>query len=168
MIVPRAAAREWMRPLRPLSPNIAVLGCVSMLAAMSSAMIYSLLPAFLVRVLGTSIASVGLIEGIAEAASSFIKIFSGALSDKIGRPKPFVVFGYAPSAIVKTLFPVAGTASTVLVVCVLDRLGKGFRDALRDAFLADLTDPEIRGTGFGLRLSLAIAGFVIGPVAARG
>jgi MFS family permease len=153
---------------RQLSPNIAALGWVSMLTAMSSAMIYGLLPVFLVRVLGASTASVGLIEGLAEAASSFVKVFSGALSDRIGRRKPIVVFGYALSAVIKTLFPLAGAASTVLVARVVDRLGKGVRDAPRDAFLADLTAPEIRGTGFGLRLALAIAGFVVGPLLATG
>lgn len=151
-----------------MSPNVVALGWVSMLTAMSSAMIYGLLPIFLVRVLGLSMASVGLIEGTAEAANSFIKIFSGALSDRIGRRKPLVVFGYTLSAVIKTLFPIAGAASTVLAARVIDRLGKGIRDAPRDAFLADLTDPEIRGTGFGLRLALAIAGFVIGPVVAIG
>jgi MFS family permease len=139
-----------------------------MLTAMSSAMIYGLLPVFLVRVLGVTMASVGLIEGVAEAANSFIKIFSGALSDRIGRRKPLVVFGYTLSTVVKTLFPLAGAASTVLAARVIDRLGKGIRDAPRDAFLADLTAPEIRGTGFGLRLALAITGFVVGPIVAMG
>jgi MFS family permease len=155
-------------PERPLSPNVAVLGYVSMLTAMSSAMIYGLLPVFLVRVLGVSMVSVGLIEGLAEAANSLIKIFSGALSDRIGRRKPLVVFGYTLSAVIKTLFPLAGAAWTVLVARVIDRFGKGIRDAPRDAFLADLTAPEIRGTGFGLRLALAIAGFVVGPIVAIG
>jgi MFS family permease len=134
-----------------------------MLTAMSSAMIYGLLPVFLVRVLGASMASVGLIEGMAEAANSFVKILSGAASDWIGRRKPLVVFGYALSAVVKTLFPLAGSVSTVLTARIVDRLGKGIRDAPRDAFLADLTTPEIRGSGFGLRLAVAISGFVVGP-----
>jgi MFS family permease len=153
---------------RQLSTNVAALGCVSMLTAMSSAMIYSLLPIFMVRVLGLSIASVGVIEGTAEAANSLIKIISGAASDWIGRRKPLVVFGYTLSAIIKTVFPVAGTASAVLAARVIDRLGKGIRDAPRDAFLADLTAKEIRGEGFGLRLALAIAGFVMGPLIAIG
>ncbi len=169
MIVPGAAVpARAPPPQRALSPNVVALGWVSMLTAMSSAMIYGLLPVFLVRVLGVSMASVGLIEGTAEAANSLIKVFSGALSDRIGRRKPLVVFGYALSAVIKTLFPLAGAASTVLAARVIDRLGKGIRDAPRDAFLADLTDPEIRGTGFGLRLALAIAGFVVGPVIAIG
>lgn len=151
-----------------LSPNIAALGFVSMLTAMSSAMIYGILPVFLVRVLGASMASVGLIEGLAEATNSLIKIFSGAASDWIGRRKPIVVFGYTLSAVIKTLFPLAGAASTVLVARVIDRLGKGIRDAPRDAFLTDLTAREIRGSGFGLRLALAVAGFVVGPLIAVG
>jgi MFS family permease len=124
------------------------------------------LPVFLVRVLGASMASVGLIEGLAEATNSLIKIFSGAASDWIGRRKPIVVFGYTLSAVIKTLFPLAGAASTVLVARVIDRLGKGIRDAPRDAFLTDLTAREIRGSGFGLRLALAVAGFVVGPLIA--
>jgi MFS family permease len=137
-----------------------------MLTAISSSMIYSLLPVFLVRVLGVSMASVGLIEGMAEAANSFVKIFSGAASDWIGRRKPIVVFGYVLSTMVKTLFPLAGSGSTILAARVVDRLGKGIRDAPRDALLADLTALEIRGSGFGLRLALAFSGFVIGPLIA--
>jgi len=153
---------------RRLSPDVAVLGYVSMLTAMSSAMIYGLLPVFLVRALGVSIASVGLIEGVAEAAASLIKIASGAVSDRIGRRKPLVVFGYTLSAITKTIFPIAATVSAVLAARVIDRMGKGIRDAPRDAFLADLTTQEIRGAGFGLRLALAITGFVVGPLVAVG
>jgi MFS family permease len=151
---------------RRFSPNVAILGYVSMLTAMSSAMIYGLLPVFLVRALGVGIASVGLIEGVAEAATCFIKIASGAVSDRIGRRKPLVVFGYTLSAITKTIFPIAGTAFDVLAARVIDRMGKGIRDAPRDAFLADLTTQEIRGAGFGLRLALAITGFVVGPLIA--
>jgi MFS family permease len=151
---------------RRLSPNIAALGYVSMLTALSSAMIYSVLPIFMLRVLDLSIASVGVIEGTAEAANSLAKIISGAASDWIGRRKPLVVFGYTLSTITKTVFPVAGTASAVLAARVIDRLGKGIRDAPRDAFLADLTAKEIRGEGFGLRLALAVPGFVLGPLIA--
>jgi MFS family permease len=139
-----------------------------MLTAMSSAMIYGLLPVFMVKVLGISIASVGAIEGMAEAANSLVKIVSGTASDWIGRRKPLVVFGYTLSALIKTIFPVAGTTSAVLAARVIDRLGKGIRDAPRDAFLADLTAKEIRGQGFGLRLAIAIAGFVVGPLIAIG
>jgi MFS family permease len=133
---------------------------------MSSAMIYGLLPVFMVRVLDISIASVGIIEGMAEAANSLVKIVSGTASDRIGRRKPLVVFGYMLSAVIKTIFPIAATPSAVMAARVIDRLGKGIRDAPRDAFLADLTAKEIRGEGFGLRLALAIAGFVVGPLIA--
>jgi MFS family permease len=149
-----------------LSPNVAALGYVSMLTAMSSAMIYGLLPVFMVRVLGISIASVGIIEGMAEAANSLVKIVSGTASDRIGRRKPLVVFGYTLSAVIKTIFPLAATPPAVVAARVIDRLGKGIRDAPRDAFLADLTAKEIRGESFGLRLALAIAGFVVGPLIA--
>ena len=157
-----------MHPPPRLSPNVAALGYVSMLTAMSSAMIYGLLPVYMVTVLGISVASIGVIEGMAEAANSLIKIVSGTASDWIGRRKPLVVFGYMLSAIIKTIFPVAGTASAVLTARVIDRLGKGIGDAPRDAFLADLTAKEIRGEGFGLRLALAVAGFVVGPLIAIG
>jgi MFS family permease len=156
------------RTSQRLSPNVAALGYVSMLTAMSSAMIYGLLPVFMVKVLGISIGSVGLIEGMAEASNSLIKIISGAASDWIGRRKPVVVFGYTLSAVVKTIFPFARTASAVLTARVMDRMGKGIRDAPRDAFLADLTTKGIRGQGFGLRLALAISGFVVGPFIAIG
>jgi MFS family permease len=149
-----------------LSPNVAVLGIVSLLMGMSSAMIYGLLPVFLVTVLGASATTVGLIEGIAEATTSAIKIFSGAASDWIGRRKPLVVLGYALTAVAKLLFPLAETASTVLIARVCDRIGKGIRDAPRDALLADVTPVAIRGSGFGLRFALYTIGAVTGPLAA--
>ena len=149
-----------------LSPNVAVLGYVSMLTALSSAMIYGLLPVFLVRVLGLSIVTVGLVEGMAEAANSLVKIISGAISDRIGRRKPLVVLGYLLSSLVKTVFPLAESASSVVTARVIDRLGKGIRDAPRDAFVADITASDRRGTGFGLRLALAFSGFVAGPLIA--
>jgi MFS family permease len=154
----RAAAR--------LSPNVVRLGWVSLLTAMSSAMVYGLLPVFLVKVLAASTASLGLIEGMAEAMTSFIKLFSGAVSDRTGRRKPLVAIGYALSAVNKLLFPLAGATAVVLLARVLDRVGKGMRDAPRDAFLTDVTPSPIRGRGFGLRLAFYTAGFVIGPLAA--
>ena len=149
-----------------LSPNVAVLGIVSLLMGMSSAMIYGLLPVFLVTILGASVTTVGLIEGIAEATTSAMKIFSGATSDWIGRRKPLVVFGYALSAVNKLLFPLAESASTALIARVADRIGKGIRDAPRDALLADVTPSAIRGSGFGLRFALYTIGAVTGPLAA--
>lgn len=149
-----------------LSPDIAVLGVVSLLMGMSSAMIYGLLPVFLVTVLAVSPASVGLIEGIAEATTSLVKVFSGAFSDRISRRKPLVLAGYALSAINKLLFPIAESASMVLLARVADRLGKGMRDAPRDALVADITPSPIRGAGFGLRSALYTIGAVVGPLAA--
>ncbi len=149
-----------------LSPNVAVLGLVSLLMGMSSAMIYGLLPVFLVTILGASTASVGLIEGIAEATTSLTKIFSGATSDWIGRRKPLVILGYALSAVNKLLFPLAESASAVLIARISDRIGKGIRDAPRDALLADVMPSAIRGSGFGLRLALYTIGAVLGPLAA--
>ena len=146
--------------------HITALGCVSMLTAMSSAMIYGLLPVFMVSVLGIGVASIGVIEGIAEAANSFVKILSGAASDWFARRKPLVVLGYTLSALIKTVFPVAETVSAVFVARVIDRMGKGIRDAPRDAFLTDITSRQIRGKSFGLRIAIAIAGFVVGPLIA--
>ena len=149
-----------------LSPNVPVLGFVSLLMGMSSAMIYGVLPVFLVVVLGASTASVGFIEGVAEATTSFAKIFSGITSDRIRRRKPLVVLGYALSAVNKLLFPIAESASMVLLARMSDRVGKGVRDAPRDAFMTDMTPMAIRGSGFGLRLALYTVGAVLGPLAA--
>ena len=161
--------RAHMAPEREvacLSPNVAVLGVVSLLMGMSSAMIYGLLPVFLVTVLGASTTTVGLIEGTAEATASAIKIFSGAASDWIGRRKPLVVLGYTLSAVNKLLFPLAESASIVLIARIADRIGKGIRDAPRDALLADVTPSAIRGSGFGLRFALYTVGAVAGPIVA--
>lgn len=149
-----------------LSSNVPILGLVSLLMGMSSAMIYGVLPVFLVVVLGASTASVGFIEGIAEATTSVVKIFSGITSDRIRRRKPLVVLGYALSAVNKLLFPIAESASMVLLARMSDRVGKGIRDAPRDAFMTDMTPIAIRGSGFGLRLALYTIGAVLGPLAA--
>jgi len=151
-----------------LSRNVTALGLVSLCMGMSSAMIHGLLPAFLVTVLGVSILFVGLIEGTAEATTSLVKIFSGRLSDGLGRRKALVVVGYGLSALTKLLFPVAETALAILAARTIDRIGKGIRDAPRDALLADVTPSEIRGSGFGLRTALYTIGAVAGPLTAMG
>jgi MFS family permease len=133
---------------------------------MSSAMIHSVLPVFLVVVLGASVTAVGAIEGTAEGTVSLAKILSGVTSDHLKRRKVLVVLGYALSAFSKLLFLFAGAASTILMARVTDRIGKGIRDAPRDALLADVTPVIIRGTGFGLRLTLYSFGAVVGPLAA--
>jgi MFS family permease len=149
-----------------LPRHVAILGIISLLTAMSSAMVYGLLPVFLVKILGASTASVGFIEGIAEAMMSLTRIFSGLASDWMGRRKPLVFLGYAMSALNKIMFPMAGAVSTVLFARVIDRIGKGLRDAPRDAFMTDVTPAKIRGSGFGLRLTFYTTGFVLGPLAA--
>ena len=151
-----------------LPRHIVVLGIISFLTAMSSSMIYGLLPVFLIKVLHSTMATVGFIEGLAEATTSLTKIASGVASDWLGRRKPIVLLGYALSAVNKVLFPLAGAASTVLVARVIDRIGKGTRDAPRDAFLTDVTPAPIRGSGFGLRLTFYTTGFVVGPLTAIG
>ena len=166
MTAERPESSEEGGKSRRLPRHIAVLGIISFLTAMSSAMVYGLLPVFLVRVLGATIVSIGLIEGAAEGMMSFARIASGLASDLIGRRKPLVLFGYAVSALNKLMFPLAGTVFVVLAARVIDRVGKGLRDAPRDAFLTDVTPAKIRGSGFGLRLSFYTAGYVIGPVAA--
>jgi len=151
-----------------LPAQIIVLGLISLLTAMSSAMIIGLLPVFLATVLSVHMTSIGIIEGFAGAANSITKIFSGALSDLIGRRKPLLVFGYGLSALVKVLFPLADTALTVFIARAIDRVGKGARDAPRDALLADMTPAALRGSGFGLRAALYTLGFVLGPLSAIG
>jgi hypothetical protein len=151
-----------------LPANVALLGVVSLLTAMSSAMVYGLLPLFLVKVLGASAAVVGIIEGAAEATTSLLKLASGAISDWVGRRKPLVVVGYTLSAVNKLLFPVAEAVSTIILARIVDRIGKGIRDAPRDAFLTDVLPSHMRGSGFGLRLTFYTAGFVLGPLIAIG
>ena len=153
---------------RRLSRNVAVLGLVSLLMGMSSAMVHGLLPVFLVTVLGASMTSVGFIEGIAEATISLTKIISGVASDWARRRKPLVLLGYAFSAVSKLIFPLSELASTVLIARIADRIGKGIRDAPRDALLTDVTPSGIRGAGFGLRLALYTIGAVVGPLTAIG
>jgi MFS family permease len=161
------SVRAWNRGARlQLSPTIAWLGVVSLLTAMSSAMVYGLLPVFMLKVLGVSAVVIGTLEGAAEATTSLMKILSGALSDRVGRRKPLLIVGYALSAFNKLLFPLATAVSLVVVARVVDRVGKGIRDAPRDAFLTDITPSEIRGSGFGLRLTFYTTGFVLGPLSA--
>ncbi len=149
-----------------LSRNVVVLGAVSLAMGFSSAMIHGLLPVFLVTVLGASTVLLGVIEGIAEGTTSLVKILSGASSDWMRRRKPLVLLGYGLSACVKPLFPMAESAATILFARFADRIGKGIRDAPRDAFVADVTPTVIRGSGFGLRQALYTIGAVLGPLTA--
>ena len=133
-----------------LPGGVVALGLVSLTMDLSSEMIHSLLPVFLVTVLGASAMSVGFIEGIAEATASIAKIFSGVISDWVGRRKPLVLIGYGMAALTKPLFPLATGVSAVLAARFLDRIGKGIRGAPRDALIADITPEAQRGAAYGL------------------
>ncbi|MCZ2407288.1 MAG: MFS transporter [Burkholderiales bacterium] len=148
--------------------GIWILGCVSMLMDISSEMIHSLLPLFMVGALGASAFVVGLIEGLAEATALVVKVFSGAISDYLGRRKGLAVFGYTLGALTKPLFAIAPTTGIVLTARLLDRVGKGVRGAPRDALVADITPPELRGAAFGLRQALDTVGAFLGPLLAVG
>lgn len=148
--------------------GIWVLGFVSMLMDISSEMIHSLLPLFMVTTLGASAMMVGLIEGLAEATALIVKVFSGAMSDYLGKRKGLAVFGYALGALSKPLFALAPTAGIVLGARLLDRIGKGVRGAPRDALVADLAPENLRGAAFGLRQSLDTVGAFLGPLLAVG
>ena len=132
----------------------------------SSELIHSLLPVFLVGTLGASAAAVGLIEGVAEATALVTKVFSGVLSDWFGRRKLLAVIGYGLAALTKPFFALATTVEAVVLARFIDRIGKGIRGAPRDALVADLVPPEIRGAAFGLRQSLDTVGAVLGPLLA--
>ena len=134
----------------------------------SSEMIHSLLPVFLVTSLGVSMLAVGLIEGAAEATALVLKVFSGVLSDWWGRRKPLAVLGYGLGALSKPLFAIAPTVGWVVTARLIDRVGKGIRGAPRDALVADLAPPGMRGAAFGLRQSLDTAGAFLGPLLAMG
>ena len=151
---------------RPLPAGIWVLGFVSLLMDVSSEMIHSLLPLFMVGTLGMSVVVVGLIEGLAESTALTMKVFSGVISDRIGRRKPLAVVGYGLGALTKPLFALAPGAGLVLTARLLDRVGKGIRGAPRDALVADITPPDQRGAAFGLRQSLDTVGAFVGPLLA--
>ena len=145
-----------------------MLGFVSLLMDIASEMIHSLLPLFLVTALGSSVFAVGLLEGLAESTALIVKVFSGVLSDHLGRRKGLAVAGYGLGAVSKPLFAVAGSFGLVVTARLLDRVGKGIRGAPRDALVADLTPKALRGAAFGLRQSLDTVGAFVGPLLAVG
>jgi MFS family permease len=169
---PRSALKWTMTKattaLTTIPPSIWVLGFVSLLMDISSEMIHSLLPLFMVGTLGASATTVGVIEGLAESTALIVKVFSGLLSDYLGKRKGLAVFGYALGALTKPLFAVASATGIVLAARLLDRIGKGIRGAPRDALVADLAPAEIRGAAFGLRQSLDTVGAFLGPLLAVG
>jgi Na+/melibiose symporter-like transporter len=158
----KTASVTW----RDVPTTVWTLGFVSLLMDISSDLIHSLLPVFLTTVLGASTVAVGLIEGIAEATAAIAKVFSGALSDRLGKRKLLVGIGYGLSAVTKPVFPLASTAWEVLAARFVDRIGKGIRDAPRDALIADITPPAIRGASYGIRQALDTVGAFAGPLLA--
>ena len=144
--------------------GIWVLGFVSLLMDISSEMIHSLLPLFMVTTLGASALTIGLIEGAAESTALIVKVFSGVLSDYLGRRKGLALFGYALGALTKPLFAIATSTGMVLGARLLDRVGKGVRGAPRDALAADIAPAHLRGAAFGLRQSLDSVGSFLGPL----
>jgi len=142
------------------------LGLVSLCMDTSSELIHALLPVFMVSVLGAGGLAVGLVEGVAEATAAVTKVFSGALSDYLGRRKPLVVLGYGLAAATKPIFPLAGSVAWVFAARFVDRVGKGIRGAPRDALIADIAPPELRGASYGLRQSLDTVGAFLGPLLA--
>jgi MFS family permease len=151
---------------RALPKGIWALGFGSMFMDTSSELIHSLLPVFVVSTLGASMVTVGIIEGVAEATAAVMKVFSGGLSDYLGKRKFLTVLGYALAAFTKPIFPLATSVSWVFVARFVDRMGKGIRGAPRDALVADITPPAMRGAAYGLRQALDSAGGLIGPLLA--
>ncbi len=158
----------YSNTLRQIPTGIWILGFVSLLMDISSEMIHSLLPLFMVTTLGTSVFAVGIIEGLAESTALIVKVFSGILSDYIGKRKGLAVLGYALGALSKPLFALADSTGIVLTARLLDRIGKGLRGAPRDALVADIAPPHLRGAAFGLRQALDTVGAFLGPLLAVG
>ncbi|HIF7184678.1 TPA: MFS transporter [Klebsiella pneumoniae] len=159
-MVPRFAT------LGRIPKGVWVLGGVSLLMDVSSEMIHSLLPLFMATTLGASVIIIGLIEGLAEATALILKVFSGAISDYVGKRKGLALLGYGLGALSKPLFAIAPTARVVFSARMIDRVGKGIRGAPRDALVADVTPPEIRGAAYGLRQALDTVGAFLGPLLA--
>lgn len=146
--------------------GIWMLGFGSMFMDISSELIHSLLPIFMVTVLGTSMITVGIVEGVAEATAAITKVFSGALSDYLGKRKFLLVLGYGLAAVTKPIFPLATSVGWVFTARFVDRIGKGIRGAPRDALVADIAPPHLRGAAYGLRQALDSIGAFIGPLLA--
>lgn len=160
--VSRSSTSTW----RQIPRGVWALGAVSLLMDVSSEMVHSLLPVFLVTVVGASTVVVGLIEGLGEATAAVAKVFSGALSDRLGKRKLLAGIGYALGALTKPMFPLATTAGEVMAARFIDRIGKGIRGAPRDALVADVTPQHVRGAAFGVRQALDTAGAFAGPLIA--
>lgn len=152
--------------LRRLPRSVWALGLVSLFMDASSELVHSLLPVFLATVLGAGMSTIGLIEGVAEATAAAVKVFSGALSDRLRRRKWLLLAGYGLAALTKPVFPLANAAGWVFGARFVDRIGKGIRGAPRDALVADITPAGLRGAAYGLRQGLDSAGAFLGPLLA--
>ena len=151
---------------RKLPSGIWVLGFVSLFMDISSELVHSLLPIFMTTVLGASMVTVGIIEGLAEGIAATTKVFSGVASDYFRKRKPLAVIGYALGALAKPIFPLATTIGWVFGARFVDRIGKGIRGAPRDALIADIAPPPLRGAAYGLRQALDSVGAFVGPLLA--
>ena len=158
--------KSGMAHWRRLPGAIWAIGFVSLFMDISSEMIHAVLPLYLVTVLGTSTLTVGIIEGIAEATAAITKVFSGALSDWLGKRKFLAALGYGLAALTKPIFPLAPSVAWLIAARFIDRIGKGIRGAPRDALVADISPPDLRGASFGLRQSLDTLGALLGPLLA--
>ena len=157
----------WRRVWR-LPRNVVAISLVSLLNDASSEIIYPMLPAFLALVLGASPKAIGVVEGVAESVSSLLKLLSGYFSDRTGRRKGLVVFGYGLASVVRPLLALATTWYQVLAVRFTDRVGKGMRSAPRDAMIADAAPPGERGLAFGFHRAMDHGGAVLGPLIGLG
>jgi MFS family permease len=153
----------WKR-YKQLPRNVFAISFVSLLNDISSEIIYPLLPAFLLVTLNASAGVVGIIEGTAESISSLLKLFAGYFSDKRGKRKGFVVFGYSLSSFVRPLLAFAGSWYQVFALRLIDRVGKGIRSAPRDAMIADTVSIKERGLAFGLHRAMDHTGATLGPL----
>jgi MFS family permease len=159
------SAQQAVADDQPLSPTVRALGLVSLCTDLSSEMVYPVNPVFLTKVLGAPPWAVGVVEGVAESTASLLKLYSGYLSDRMGRRKPLAVAGYGLAAFSKPLMGLAGSWGHVFLARLLDRTGKGLRATPRDALIADNVTPGQRGRAFGLHRSLDTTGAVLGPLA---
>lgn len=156
------------RPLNSIPATVWVLGVVSLLMDISSEMVQTLLPFYLVSGLGASAVFVGFVEGLAVAIATVTKLFSGILADRMVQRKPLAVLGYGLGAVSKLIFPLATSIGWIVAAKAVDRVGKGIRGTPRDALIADVTPPDLRGASFGLRKSLDTVGGFVGPLVAIG
>lgn len=162
----RVGKSDPLRLFRGITRNVFLLGLVSLFTDLSSQMVFPLLPLFLTSVLGTGAYAVGIVEGAAETTASLLKVVSGRWSDRVQRRKPFILFGYSISSLMKPLFGIAGSWPVVVFVRVMDRVGKGVRNAPRDAIVAESCDEGVRGTAYGFHRAMDGVGSIAGALAA--